>query len=144
MTATAAAAAALEPPALAGGARALRNWLHACGRRVFLIDNSAVGTSKGYEQAEALLQVVNANLLKLGTSALRRLQRLKRAQVLLLAIDTMKRIQTATMLLQRTVEKTSSIMRHLSRKRSAKPSLSRSRLRSKPPLRSPCRERYAL
>jgi hypothetical protein len=66
MTATAAAAAALEPPALAGGARALRNWLHACGRRVFLIDNSAVGTSKGYEQAEALLQVVNANLLKLA------------------------------------------------------------------------------
>ena len=65
-TATTAAAAAIEPPALAGGARALRNWLHACGRRVFLIDNSAVGSPSGNDQAEALLQVVDANSSRLA------------------------------------------------------------------------------
>jgi hypothetical protein len=51
---------------LAGGARALRSWLRACGGRAFLADNSAKGGLAANSQAEALLRAVNANLANLA------------------------------------------------------------------------------
>lgn len=52
---------------MAGGARALRSWLRACGGRAFLVDNSARGgNAKANGQAEALLRAVNANLASLA------------------------------------------------------------------------------